>query len=668
MTTQREAELEELLRGADIVPLAISLVHLTGDLSILEEIAPFIRGPWDYMQSVPEGIKAGLVARARAELIQLDEGGAPRLPMPDTETLRHMMSVAVGQEVGADYVSMLMQQMSLGGEESRDDIDDWRADPKVLQSTGFRVLIVGAGLSGICAAIKLQSAGIPYTILEKNDSAGGTWFENRYPGCAVDTPNHFYQFSFEPNNEWPNYYSQQPNILEYITHCVEKYGLRPNIRFRSEVTSATYDAARQLWTVCARNEQGEIQHYEAQAVITAVGQLNRPAIPDLPGLDSFSGEVTHTATWTDTTSVAGKRVALVGTGASGVQIGPNIAGEVDQLFVLQRSGSWIVRNSNYLRRVEEPKKWALNNVPFYGAWYRFQLFWAFGDGLFPALKIDPDWQGDDGSISALNARYREAMVRYMSKELEGREDLLAKAMPTYPPYGKRALADAGWFKMLRRDNVHLITTPIERVSPDAIHLKDGSAVPVDAIVFATGFQAGKILWPMTIKGRSGRTIRELWGDDDPRAYLGIAVPDFPNLFVLYGPNTNVGHGGSAIFLAECQVRYTMKSLRAMLTEGIGALECRQDVHDAYNERIDQELRQLVWSHPSVGSWYKNDKGRIITNQPWTLLEYWRLTREPNLREFHREPRTVAGEEGSAPPPPRREGENVIQCPTKLSPA
>lgn len=331
--------------------------------------------------------------------------------------------------------------------------------------------------------------------------------------------------------------------------------------------------------------------------------------------------------------MAGKHVALIGTGASGVQVGPGIVDEVASLTVYQRSGSWVARSPNLHRAVADGKKWALNNVPFYAPWYRFQLFWGFADGLFQALRIDPEWEGAGESISALNARYRAAMLRHINRELEGREDLLEKVLPDYPPYGKRVLADAGWFKMLRREHVSLETGPIDAVEPRAIRLKDGRRIPTDAIVFATGFQAGKMLWPMDIVGRDGRSIRDVWGDDNPRAFLGITVPNFPNMLVLYGPNTNLGHGGSAIFLAECQVRYCLSLLGKMFEQGADEFEIRRAVHDAYNARIDQELKQLVWSHESVSTWYKNKDGRIVTNQPWRLVDYWKLTHSANIDDY-----------------------------------
>lgn len=616
-------DVRALLEDAHIVPMAMALIHLSGDLGILDEIAPYIRDAWDYTAKVPEETAARLRGRLAAELARIEAGGEPALPDPDQGLLHRMMSVAVAEDVPEEYIPMVLEQMGLTFEAEPAPAE--QAEP-VRAPAGFRVAIVGAGASGICAAIRFGQAGIPYTIFEKNDEVGGTWYENRYPGCAVDTPNHFYQFSFAPNNDWPNYYSRQPTILEYLRACSERFGIRRNIRFGNEVLGADYDEAENCWVVSSCGADGETRTERFSVLVCAVGQLNRPAIPNLPGLDTFEGKTVHTATWDADTAMAGKRVALIGTGASAVQVGPGIVDEVAALTVYQRSGSWVVRSPNVHRSVADGKKWALNNVPFYAPWYRFQLFWGFADGLFQALRIDPAWK-ERGSISALNDRYRQAMTRHITRELEGRDDLLEKALPDYPPYGKRVLADVGWYKMLRRDHVALETAGIAGVEPRAIRLTDGRSVPTDAIVFATGFQAGKMLWPMEIRGRGGRSIREVWGDDDPRAYLGITVPDFPNMLVLYGPNTNLGHGGSAIFLAECQVRYCLSLLREMLDQGAAEFEIRREVHDAYNERIDAELRQLVWSHETVGTWYKNKHGRIITNQPWRLVDYWKLTHE-----------------------------------------
>lgn len=653
MAMERKQELEELLRGADIVPLAMALVTLTGDTTLLDDIAPFVKGPWDYSESVPQEMRDRIIERSASYLLRHEADAPGSLDLPH-DLVRRMMSVAVGADVDAEYVPMLLEHMApstpvdSGRANARDQETEMNRTADAVagrqaqgaqqtarsaeRASGFHVVIIGAGASGLCAAIKLRQANIRHTVLEKNDEVGGTWYENRYPGCAVDTPNHFYQFSFEPNDDWPHYYSRQPSILQYLKHCADKYQVRENIRFGHEVVSARYDTASSAWQVTAKDRDGASVSIQADAIICAVGQLNRPAIPDIPGLDEFAGEVLHTAAWREDADLAGKRVALIGTGASAVQVGPAIADDVQSLHVFQRSGAWVARSPNVHRAVTPAKKWALKNVPFYAEWYRFQLFWAFGDERFKALQIDPDWSAQD-SISALNQKYRQIMVRHIRRELEGREDLIARVTPDYPPFGKRVLADAGWYAMLKKDHVELVTTPIDRVEADAVRLRNGERVPVDTLVFATGFQAGRMLWPIYIKGRTDRSIREIWGDDDPRAYLGISVPEFPNMFVMYGPNTNLGHGGSAIFLAECQMRYIVKMISLMIDKGLRSVEIRQDVHDAYNDTIDQRLRNLVWSHPSVNGWYKNRDGRIITNQPWRLIDYWRLTYEPDLNHY-----------------------------------
>jgi 4-hydroxyacetophenone monooxygenase len=630
------------LEGANPVPLAMSLIHMTGDLSLLEHIAPHIRGAWEHLESIPPELAGDIRDRMATCMVEMSKGGTPIMAQPSSQVIQKMMSAAVGEQVSEAYVPMLLEQVGLQVSDqqmlnlvqaaTQDDVQSGA------QTNDIHIAIIGAGASGLCAAIQLGKLGIPYTIFEKNAEVGGTWYENRYPGCAVDTPNHFYQFSFEPNNNWPNYFSQRDAIQAYLQHCADKYEVRQHIRFNTEVSSLVFDEATQTWTIQAKNKTTEqtahVEHIQANAVICAVGQLNRPAIPKLPGLEQYQGQVIHTAQWPDQIDLTGKKVALIGTGASAVQVGPAIAAQVESLAVLQRSGSWVVRRPNIDGVVSEDTKWVLNNVPFYAPWYRFQLFWAFGDGLFEALKIDPTWEGGSESISAFNARLRESMMKHIRRELAGRDDLLKKVVPDFPPFGKRVLGDAGWYSMLKRDNVRLETGAIKQVHAKAVELEDGTLIEADILVMATGFQAGRMLWPMDIQGRGGVTIRQKWGDDDPRAFLGITAPEFPNFFMMYGPNTNIGHGGSALFLAECQTRYFMGLIQALRSQPIRSVECRQEVHDRYNQDIDHLLGQLSWSHPSVSTWYKNAKGRIVTNQPWSLLDYWRLTYEAKLSDYH----------------------------------
>ncbi len=621
-----EATLRAALEAADTVPLALSLVQLTGDGEIIERLRPHVSGPWDYSETIPPELKAEVRERLVATLKDYAASGRALPPPPEPELLRSMMGLAAGQAIPDEYAPMMLEQSSVdGGEGQR----QWRKPA----GRDFRVAIVGAGMSGIGMAIKLREAGIPFVIFEKNDTVGGTWYENAYPGCGVDTPNHFYSFSFELFHDWTHFFSKRDALWQYFERLADKHDLRRHIRFNTEVTAAHYDEAREMWVVRTRDKDGSEESVEANALISAVGQLNRPAVPKIAGLESFKGPAFHTGKWDHAVDLRGKKVAMIGTGASGMQVGPAIAPQVEKLTIFQRSPHWVVPNPNYHRSVKDEKKWVLRHIPYYVQWYRFQLFWGFADGLWPALQKDPSWDKPEQSLNAINERYRVNMVRHVRREIGDDPALLTKVIPNYPPYGKRILIDNHWYTMLTRPNVELVTDRIDHVEPDAIVTQDGVRHQADAIVLATGFQAGRMLWPMQIVGRTGHSLRELWGEDDPRAYLGVSVPEFPNLFIMYGPNTNLGHGGSAIFHAECQIRYVMDLLRHMLEDKLSSIEVRRDVHDDYNRRVDAAHERMVWTHGGMNNWYKNRKGRVFANSPWRLVDYWKMTAQADMRDY-----------------------------------
>jgi 4-hydroxyacetophenone monooxygenase len=385
--------------------------------------------------------------------------------------------------------------------------------------------------------------------------------------------------------------------------------------------------------VRVRSRQGGDETLHASALISAVGQLNRPRLPDIPGRESFAGPAFHSAEWQHQHGLEGRRVAVIGTGASAFQLAPEIARQASRLVVFQRSPPWMVPNARYHARVSEAKKWLLRHVPYYARWYRFLLFWPGSDGLMPSLVVDPEWAHPERSVNAVNDFMREYFTQYMAQQIGDDPELLAKVVPTYPPFGKRMLQDNGtWLATLKRDNVDLVTEPIAAITPRGVRCADGTEHAVDVIVFATGFHANRFLWPMEISGRDGVTLRERWGEE-PRAYLGITVPGFPNLFCLYGPGTNLAHAGSIIFHSECQVRYVMGCLVGLLGGGFAAMDCRTDVHEAYAERFDARHATMVWSHPGMNSWYKNSHGKVLTTSPWRLVDYWGWTRAPALDDY-----------------------------------
>ena len=320
-----------------------------------------------------------------------------------------------------------------------------------------------------------------------------------------------------------------------------------------------------------------------------------------------------------------------------MQLVPAIAGVAERVIVFQRSPQWGLPNPNQPRAVGPATQLLMRDVPGYLGWYRLRLVWNFGDRLFPALQIDPDWPHPDRAVNAINDRHRQFLTRYITAELGDRTDLLDKCIPTYPPYGKRPLLDAGWFRTVRHDDVDLVTDRVARITPAGVVTETGEEIPADVLVLATGFQNLNLLAPIEVRGRSGRTLRETWGDDDATAHLGITVPDFPNFFMLLGPNTIAGHGGSAALGIEMEVRYVMGMIARMVDDGIATVECRQDVHDAYVERIDAAMQRTIWVHPGMTTYYRNSRGRVVSTMPWTNAEYWHMTHEPDLADFTVEP-------------------------------
>jgi 4-hydroxyacetophenone monooxygenase len=370
----------------------------------------------------------------------------------------------------------------------------------------------------------------------------------------------------------------------------------------------------------------------ARAVISAVGQLNRPFVPDVPG--RFDGPAFHTARWDHGVDLTGKRVVMIGAGATGFQVAPAIADRVAHLTVIQRTAQWMFPNPNYHAAVGPGVRWALRHLPFYGRWYRFLLFWPGCDKGIPAAKVDPAWEPQRQSVSAVNEMARIMFTEWITSQLADRPDLIPQVVPDYPPTGKRTLQDNGsWLRTLTRPNVALVRAGVSRLEPDGVVDSEGRKHPADVVVWATGFRANDMLAPMRITGRDGADLHAHWGVR-PRAYLGMTVPRFPNFFMLYGPGTNLASGGSLIFHAECEVRYVVQCLRAMAERGLATLEPRQDRYDDWYARCQAELQTMVWSSPHIAhSFYKNAEGDVHGLSPWRLVDYWAWTRTVDLDDF-----------------------------------
>src|ERR1700712_1622810 len=623
--------LDAHLAQLDPVPLLLVYTHLSGDESLLDTFRPYIKGAWSFEAEVPETLQVELRQKLIATLKDYADNDRPLPPSPETGRLQRMCDAAVGQHVPSEYLPMVVEELNFDQTDAKSV--RWRKPVTRETLDKYHVLVIGTGYSGLAMAIKLKEAGIPFTVIEKNDDVGGTWYENSYPGVAVDTPNHFYSYSFRTSSDWDHYFAQGPEIIKYIRTVYREAGIKENIRFEEEVTSAVWNADDAHYAVTIRRKDGTEYVLRANAVVSGSGLLNRPSIPTIPGMEDFKGPMFHSARWDHNVDLTGKRVVQIGTGASGMQIGPAIAPKVGHLTIFQRSPHWARKNPLLFAEVTDGMKWGLENIPFYTKWYRFQLLYATSDGVLPSLRKDPNWTEPETSLNAANNEIRQQLIAHMRSELGGDEELLAKVTPTFPPYGKRMLRDGNWFRTLTRDNVELVTSTVEKITATGVTGKDGIEHPADVIILATGFKAQTPLYPIDIVGTNG-SIRDHWGEDNPRAYLGITVPEFPNFFILYGPNTNGGHGGSAVFNSECQVRYTMLALRELIERGAASLEVKVEPFEEYNRLVDAEHAQLVWTHPGVKNWYRNKDGRGVTNSPWRLWHYRNLTASFNPEEYH----------------------------------
>lgn len=623
--TESDDELRHFLEDAELPALMPALAQATGDLSL---IAHHLRPPLAVSPTVPA--QGGMSVEMQAEARELAFEALRRLrdekPEPlklDEGTLEQLMQFITGP-VSNDYVPMLRHELGIPPEVGN---PQWQADG----GTDFSVVVIGAGMSGLAAGHRLQQAGLEFVILEKNHDVGGTWLENTYPGCRLDTSNFGYSYSFAQTPDWGWQYSSQDSIHRYFGQVCDDLALRDKIEFGTTVESLVWDDKACQWEVTSSSAQGRTTR-RANAVISAVGQLNTPSIPEIEGRDSFAGEAFHTAQWRHDVDIASARVAVVGTGASAFQVVPEMAALARSVSVFQRTPPWMLPAPDYKSPINPSMGWLLRHVPYYHRWYRFFQFWATVEGRRPYIEVDPSWQ-HDVSVSAMNEELRQIVQSYIESEFADRPDLLPHVIPNYPPGAKRMLRDNGsWSKALHQDNVQLVSERIDRIEPTGIRTADGVLHEADVIIWGTGFKASDFLATIEVRGRDGRDLHKQWAGD-ARAFLGSTNVGFPNLFMLYGPNTNLVVNGSIILMTECSVDYALSAIHTLLETGSAALEVKQEAFDAYNDEVDRANRMMAWGASSVNSWYKNAAGRVSQNWPLSLLEFFTRTRALDREDY-----------------------------------
>lgn len=640
LASQADESLWASVVAAEIHPLLCALASITGDGALLDpRFAPLVELPaagppphWGLGEPVVDEARRLAFEHLKIIRDRLRDhpGDLEREPSPSM--LEKTIKFAIGRDHGVP-MALIRRELDLPHDP---DAPDWRLQD-IAPGRRFRVAIIGAGMSGILVAHRLRQAGIDCTVFEKSDNVGGTWHQNTYPGCRLDTPNFAYSYAFAQNPYWPSEFSEQRDILQFFEQLAREFLVTDCLRLETEVLSAQYQEATAEWQLRVQTAGGALEEHCFEAVISAVGQLGRPKIPEIPGAEKFAGATWHTARWNHAVSLKGKRVGVIGTGASAYQVVPAILPEVDSVVIFQRHPPWMLPTPRYHEPITAAHQRLLGSLPHYARWLRFFQVWATIRGRWDLVRVDETYQ-HPVAVSAANEALRQALLQQIERHYVDRPDLLRSQVPDYPPGAKRMLRDNGvWPAALKDPKVFVETRPITALSESGVTVAEdggdqGNQHPLDVIIYATGFRAAEFLAPMQITGTQGRNLHEWW-NGEARAFLGMCMPSFPNFFCMYGPNTNLVVHGSLILFAESSASYIVQCLRMLLERKQQSMVVTDEAYQSFNEMIDRENACMAWGASSVSSWYKNDSGRVTQNWPLSIDAFFTMTERPRREDF-----------------------------------
>jgi 4-hydroxyacetophenone monooxygenase len=620
------------LDQADVNALRLALYQATGD----EELAAMqlarlagasgANGSTDVVTLAPED--AETVKRKAFEFLRTD-AGTFESSAPSDEELRRLMTLLVGREP-TENIFRYGKDTAAFDEFPR--AASWHGVPPEIPA-GYSVAVIGAGFSGIAASIQLKRLGIPFTLYERREALGGTWRINTYPDARVDTTNFMFQYSFEKNYPWSEYFARQDEVCRYLEHVAGKYDVAGDIRYNVDVSRAVFDETEGRWTLTLVHTDGYEETAYANAVISGAGLFSTARRLDVPGAEDFEGTVLHTTEWLGDLDLTGKHAAVIGNGSTGVQLLSRIAEAAESTTVFQRTAQWIVPRAKYGDPILPETSWLLRAMPYYWNWYIWSMM-AEGLGNQALQEPDAAWQAQGGLINEANDALRETMKNYISTQLASRPELVEKVTPAHAPMARRLIVDNRWYASLLRDDVELVTDEIERITPRGVVTVDGTERPADVIVTATGFSTTKYLYPAEYRGVGGVTLESAWESEGPRAHLGLTVPGFPNLFIMYGPNAQP-RSGSTISVIEQWASYAVQSIVLLLEGGHRVMDVKRDVFDDYQERLDEASDRLIWVDKAsiARNYYVNSFGRSQVNEPWRIEDYYAMIAAPNPEDF-----------------------------------
>lgn len=631
-----EEEVKAALEQAAPLVLRMALYQATRDPALEQmevQKAPFWGGAFQIgLLSDEDG--AAVREKAFAWLKGLAAGEAESPPYLEERELPALMTMMLDKPMGPD-VDIFAYEMSRGDllEEEFPLGVEWNEEPSAEVKAGFHVLVVGAGMAGLASAIQLDRLGLPWTLVDRNQGVGGTWWVNQYPEARVDIASHNYQFTFMKNYPWKHLFATGEELREYAQAVADKYELMRNIQLNTLLKEAVWDEEAGVWHCKLTKADGTEEQIDANAIVSAAGIFNAPKFPDIKGIETFSGDMFHTTQWDHSVPLAGRRVGQIGTGSTGVQLAASVAAKAGHLTIYQRSPQWINPIDGYTNPVTPEMQWLFDNVPHYWSWYSFWINSVNHGDPTNLQNYDRAWQAKGGLVSERNDGVRTFNIDYMSEKLRHDPQKIRHMIPEYPPFTKRPVVDNGFLEALSRDNVEIVFGPIKEITPKGVVSPDGTEREFDVLLLCAGFDVQRFLWPVEYKGVGAKTLEDAWSKDGARAFLGVTMPDFPNLYIVYGPNAQARAGG-IIKWGEAWARYAVRSIVATIESGKKVMEVKREVCDAYNARVDEGDKETIFNHPGQHSYMQNDHGRLTISMPWLPRDYYSWIREPNLADYN----------------------------------
>ncbi len=645
-TENQDVTLGMALAELDPVVALLSLIQITGDRSLLARYGPSLDG---LQHKVKEAFVAfaddGAPSAGSLEMADevrgllrkaLADRRKPVMPRIDRPLFKEMSALLLGAPLPEMSVDVAYQH---GGFTDDSRVRRARRTP----APHFKVLVVGAGMMGINAAIKLQQGGFDFTVLEALDGVGGNWRTNTYPGAAVDTPSRVYSFSFEPNASWTKYYPNGPEFLSYLDKVTDTYGLRDRIQFGTWVEGSEWDEARKLWKVhTVRGERRET--LECNMLVMAVGPNNNPNYPKVENLGAFKGPVIHSAEWDHGVDLAGKKVVLVGTGCSGVQVATAIADTVGELVIIQRQPEHIIPNPAAHATVDALERWQMENIPFVVQWKRLQSLASQMQDMHGMVMKDEQYAAETGGFGPINDGMRMMCDYYLKGSFPDDPDMVAKLTPPFPVFAKRPILDCGFFDTLKKSNVTLVQGALASADEGAIILADGTRIDADVLLLATGYNLhfGR---QFDIRGRGGRTLKDVF-EPHPFSYEGMLVPGFPNFVFMGGPYSYLVANHAVV--SEQQVHYIIELLQWMTDDQLAEVDVTAEATDAFVEDVDANLANTAWVQCGSAHGYYRDQGKkVILAIPRHNSRIWHGLRTPRAEDFRVVERADADGAGEA---------------------